>query len=79
MALNKEKFELGVVTVEVKTASGESHLEDWNPKDATDAETYAKETAQCSDVASTVFSDNRTGRTITFKNESEKQRESTCV
>lgn len=68
MALHDEQFELGVVTVAVTTISGECHIEDWNPKDAAQALDYARETAQCSDVLSAVFRDNRKGRTETFNN-----------
>lgn len=55
MALREEEFELGVVTVEVTTTTGECHFEDWNPKDADEALDYAEATAHCSDVSKTVF------------------------
>lgn len=68
MSLTNESFELCVVTVEVTTTKGECHIEDWNPKDANEALEYAEETAQCSDVSGTVFTDKRFNRTKSFKN-----------
>lgn len=61
-----DEFELGVVTVEVTTLDGSTTIEDWDPAEAPEAREYAAETANCADVASTIFRDNRTGEEITY-------------
>ena len=67
MALTDEQFKLGVVVVTVHTSDGKSNIEDWNPKDASEAEEYASETSLCSDVVSVDFEDHHTGKKVTFK------------
>ena len=72
MAPENEIFTLAVVTVRVTTIDDEVHVEDWNPKDAKEAEEFAQETAQCDDVASTAFENRLTGRKKTFTNATRK-------
>lgn len=61
-------FELGVVVVSVHTLDSETHIEDWNPRDAAKAKIYAIETSCCGDVASVDFENGKTGKFLTFKN-----------
>ena len=68
MKAESEEFELGVIVVTVHTTDGTSTIEDWNPKHARKAREYACETAQCSDVKSVDFANNRTGKTESFIN-----------
>ena len=68
MALTDEQFKLGVVVVTVHTIDGESNIQDWNPKDAFEAEDYASETSLCSDVVSVDFEDHRAGKKVSFRN-----------
>lgn len=44
-------FPIGKVTVEVFTKDGTSSVEDWAPEDAEEARDFARETADCTDVA----------------------------
>lgn len=64
--MSSPEFKFGAVTVEVNTRDGSTTIEDWNPKEADEAREYAAETANCADVASTIFRDNRTGEEVTY-------------
>jgi len=66
--LTEVEFQLGVVTVTVHCTDGESHIEDWNPKDAKKALEYARETSTCLDVKSVDFANNLTGKEQSFTN-----------